>query len=659
MRPIPFDGIAMGCDYNPEQWPPPVWREDVALMREAGVGFVTLGVFSWALLEPEPGRYDFDWLDEVLGLLHEGGIAVDMATATASPPPWLTTAHPEVLPVDAAGRTLWPGSRQSWCPSSPLFRKHALRLVEQLARRYGSHPAVRLWHVSNELGCHVGKCWCDVSAAAFRRWLATRYGTVEALNEAWGTSFWSQRYGSFDEVLPPRLTPAIPNPTHELDFARFSSDELLGYYRAERDLLRELSPDVPVTTNLMVTSHQSEQDYFSWAADLDLVAQDHYLDARLPHPYAEQAFCADLTRGVAGGAPWLLMESAPSAVNWQPVNRAKRPGELLLDSLRHVARGADAVGFFQWRASLAGAEKFHSALVPHAGPDSARFREVSALGDALRRLGEVAGSRVRADVALLHDWEAEWACDLGSHPSSQVRYLDAGLRWHRAVTELGATADVVHPSADLSAYRLVIVPTLYLCSDATAAALEAYVRGGGHVLVTYFSGIVDENDHIRPGGYPGAFRELLGVRTEEFAPLLPGEFVSLDDGSTADTWTELLTVTDAEVVARYADGPLPGTPALTRRAVGAGTAWYLATWLDETATAELADRLTREAGVVRLGPGGGVEVVRRGRYLFVLNRGPVAAVVRAHGVDLLSGRDVAESVIVSGGCAAVVRQDEA
>jgi beta-galactosidase len=324
-----------------------------------------------------------------------------------------------------------------------------------------------------------------------------------------------------------------------------------------------------------------------------------------------------------------------------------------------VARGADAVGFFQWRASPAGAEKFHSALVPHAGPDSARFREVSALGDALRRLGEVAGSRVRADVAVLHDWEAEWACDLGSHPSSQVRYLDAGLRWHRAVTELGATADVVHPSADLSAYRLVIVPTLYLCSDATAAALEAYVRGGGHVLVTYFSGIVDENDHIRPGGYPGAFRELLGVRTEEFAPLLPGELVSLDDGSTADTWTELLTVTDAEVVARYTDGPLPGTPALTRRAVGAGTAWYLATWLDETATAELADRLIREAGVVRLGPGGDVEVVRRGRYLFVLNRGPVAAVVRAHGVDLLSGRDVAESVIVSGGCAAVVRQDEA
>ena len=390
-----------------------------------------------------------------------------------------------------------------------------------MARRYGTHPAVRLWHVSNELGCHVGKCWCDVSAAAFRRWLADRYGSVAKLNDAWGTAFWSQHYSTLDEVLPPRHTPAQPNPTQELDFARFSSDELLYYYRAERDVLRALSPAVPVTTNLMITAHQSEQDYFRWAPELDLVAQDHYLDARLPDPHAEQAFTDDLTRGVAGGEPWLLMETATSAVNWQPVNVAKRPGELLLDSLRHVARGADGIGFFQWRASRAGAEKFHSALLPHAGTDSAHFREVVELGDALRRIAEVAGSRVDADVALLFDWESWWACDLGSHPSGRLHYLDAVHRWHRAVTALGATVDVIGPEADLSGYRLVVVPTLYLCSDATPAALAGYADGGGHVLVTYFSGIVDEDDHVRLGGYPGAFRELLGVRAEEFAPLLP------------------------------------------------------------------------------------------------------------------------------------------
>ena len=660
---LPFDGVALGCDYNPEQWPPTVWREDVALMREARVGFVTLGVFAWGLLEPEPGHYHFSWLDDVLELLHDGGIAVDMATATAAPPPWLTSAHPEMLPVDAQGHTLWPGSRQSWCPSSPVFREHALRLVGEMARRYGAHPAVRLWHVSNELGCHNGRCWCDVSAAAFRRWLADRYGTIDELNDAWGTAFWSQHYSHFDQVLPPRITPAVPNPTQALDFARFSSDELLDYYRAERDVLRELSPGVPVTTNLMLTSHQTEQDYFRWAPELDLISQDHYLDHRLPDPQAEQAFCADLTRGVAGGRPWMLMESATSAVNWQPVNIAKRPGELLLDSLRQVARGSDTVGFFQWRASQAGGEKYHSALVPHAGADSARFREVVALGSALAAIEEVAGSRVRADVAILWDWSALWACELPSHPA-ELPYSDAAQRWHRALTALGATVDLVPVTTDLAGYRLVVVPTLYLCSDATAAAVDAYVHAGGHALVTYFSGIVDESDHVRLGGYPGAFRELLGVRVEEFAPLLPGAEVTLDDGSRADLWTELLVASEAEVLARYRDGPLPGTPALTRRSIGAGgVAWYVGTRLDAAGTVALADRITGEAGVRRLPAAQpGLEVVRRQHddgpsYLFALNRGEAASTLPGQGVDLLTGERASGSVTVPGGQAVVLRED--
>lgn len=651
---LPFDGIAMGCDYNPEQWPPAVWREDVELMKRAGLGFVTLGVFSWALLEPEPGRFEFGWFDEVLELLHEAGIAVDLATATAAPPPWLTASHPEILPVDAEGRTLWPGSRQSWCPSSPVFRSHALNLVGEMARRYGSHPAVRLWHVSNELGCHNAHCFCDVSAAAFRDWLSRRYGSVEELNRVWGTAFWSQHYTSFDQVLPPRITPAQPNPTQQLDFHRFSSDALLDHHCAERDLLRELSPGVPVTTNFMVMDHHSRMDYFRWAAEQDVVSNDHYLDHRLDHPHAEQAFSADLTRGVAGGAPWLLMESSTSAVNWQPVNIAKRPGELLVDSMRQVARGADGVAFFQWRASKAGAEKYHAALVPHAGADSARFREVAALGQALQRIGEVAGSPVRAEVALLFDWDAEWAGDLPSRPSSELRYKDAAHRWHRALSELGVTADVVHPSTDLSAYRLVVVPTLYACTDVTAAAVTSYVESGGHVLVTYFSGIVDENDHIRLGGYPGAFRDLLGVRVEEFLPVRGP--VTLDDGSTADLWTELLTAPSAGVVARFADG---GGPALTRRQVGDGVAWYVATRLSESATSALAARLVDEAGVAREPAAGpGVEIVRRGRYLFVLNGGDAPVTVPTDGVDLLSDDPPAGSVTVAAPGVAVIREGE-
>ena len=420
---------------------------------------------------------------------------------------------------------------------------------------------------------------------------------------------------------------------------------------AERDLIRRHSA-VPVTTNFMVSAHQSEQDYFAWAPECDVVSQDHYLDHRLPHPRAEQAFADDLTRGVAGGS-WLLMESATSAVNWQPVNVAKRPGELLVDSLRHVARGADGVGFFQWRASRAGGEKFHSALVPHAGRESARFREVTVLGAALKAIGDVAGEPVAADVALLWDWNAWWACDLASHPSGALHYVDAPHRWHRAVTGLGATVDVVHPGADLSPYRLVIVPTLYLCSDALAPALQGVVDRGAHVLVTYFSGIVDERDHVRLGGYPGALRDLLGVRSEEFAPLLAGESVTLDDGSHADLWTEALTVNGAEAVASYVDGPLPGTPAVTR----SGTAWYVATRLDEAATATLARRIADEAGV-RLEEGArpDVEIVRRGRYLFVLNRSDTQVEVTTVGVDLLTGTTHNGNVTVDSGSVMVVRE---
>jgi beta-galactosidase len=437
----------------------------------------------------------------------------------------------------------------------------------------------------------------------------------------------------------------VPNPTQQLDFARFSSDASLDHHRAERDVLARFST-VPVTTNFMIMPHQSEQDYFAWASDMDVVSQDHYLDHRLPHPRAEQAFADDLTRGVAGGS-WLLMESATSAVNWQPVNVAKQPGELLVDSLRHVARGADGVGFFQWRASRAGGEKFHSALVPHTGPDSARFREVVALGAALKAIGEVAGAPVAADVGLLWDWNAWWACDLDSHPSAALRYIDAPHRWHRALTELGATVDVVHPAADLSAYRLVVVPTLYLCSDALAPALDDVLARGGHVLVTYFSGIVDEQDHVRLGGYPGAFRSLLGVRSEEFAPLRTP--VTLDDGSGADLWSEVLTVIDAEVIASHGDG----TPAVTRN----GTAWYVATRLDEAATAALAARIATEAGV-RLAAGArpGVEIVRRGRYLFVLNRGDSPAEVPAVGTDLLTGTSHNGKVAVGSRSVAVVRE---
>ncbi|NUR90892.1 MAG: beta-galactosidase, partial [Nonomuraea sp.] len=383
--------LAYGADYNPEQWPREVWDEDVRAMRAAGVNIVSLAIFSWARIQPSADVWDFAWLDEVIDLLHAHGIAVDLATATASPPPWLTAAYPQVLPVDREGRTVWHGGRQHWRPTSPIFREHALRLTRAMAERYGSHPALAAWHVNNELGCHNVHDYSDDAAAAFRDWLRSRYGTLEELNRAWATTFWSQRYGDWTQILPPRLAASYVNPTQQLDFLRFSSDALKDHLRAERDLLRELTPDVPVTTNFMVMGETKGMNYADWAAEVDFVSNDHYVQ---PGPQAqdELSFSANLTGRLAGGRPWYLMEHSTSAVNWQPVNLAKQPDALARDSLTHVAYGADAVCFFQWRQSAGGAEKYHSAMLPHAGEDSEVFRSVAELGATLAGLAPGAGT---------------------------------------------------------------------------------------------------------------------------------------------------------------------------------------------------------------------------------------------------------------------------
>jgi beta-galactosidase len=654
-------GMAYGGDYNPEQWDRDVWDRDVELMREAGVNLVTVGVFSWALLEPRRGAFAFEWLDDVLDLLHDAQIRVDLATATASPPPWLTAAHPEMLPVTADGTTLWPGARQSWCPSSPVFRDHAVRLADALAERYSGHPALVLWHVNNELGCHNAHCHCDVSADAFRRWLRDRYGDLDTLNDVWGTAFWSQRYSDWDQILSPRSAPSFRNPTQQLDFRRFSSDELLDHYRAERDAIRAHDTDTPITTNFMVGWNTKDMDYWSWAREVDVVTNDHYLESANPEDHVELAFSADLTRGLARGE-WLLMEHSTSAVNWQPRNRAKHPGELARNSLSHVARGSMGALFFQWRASRAGAEKFHSALVPHAGTATRVWQEVVALGHTLQALDGLRGTRVDADVALVFSWEAWWASELDAHPSSHLRYLDQVHAWYGACWRAGVTVDVVEPGADLDGYAVVLVPGLYLVSDEAAAAVADAVASGASAVVTYFSGIVDEHDHVRLGGYPGAFRELLGAWSEEFHPLGEGEHVALDDGSNASLWTEHLHADTAEVVASYSDGPLPDVPAITRNGHGDGVAWYVATGLDRGAVDRLTRRVLDEAGVNPVvSADGRVEAVRRraddgATYLVLINHGGEDVEVTVNGRDVVDGTVADGAVTVPGGQVRVIAE---
>ncbi|MBO1337218.1 beta-galactosidase [Streptomyces sp. VRA16 Mangrove soil] len=648
--------LGYGADYNPEQWPREVWEEDVRLMREAGVNVVSLAIFSWARLQPTADTWDFAWLDEIMDLLHANGVGVDLATATASPPPWLTAAHPEILPVTATGETLWPGARQHWRPTSPVFREHALRLVREVATRYAQHPALVAWHVNNELGCHNVYDYSDDAARAFRTWLRRRYTTLDALNDAWGTAFWSQRYSDWEQILPPRLAASHPNPTQQLDFKRFSSDVLKEHLVAERELLRELTPDVPVTTNFMVMGGTKGMDYADWAGEVDFVANDHYV---IPGPQDrdELSFAANLTSGISGHRPWFLMEHSTSAVNWQPVNLPKQPGELACDSLLHVAHGADAVCFFQWRQSRAGAEKYHSAMVPHAGEDSELFRSVVALGHTLERLAPIAGSeREPARVAILFDWDSWWASEQDSHPTSRLDYHREALDWYSALLGLGVRADIVPArGTELSGYDVVVAPVLHVVPQPLAKELTRYVEGGGHLVTTYFSAIVDENDHIHLGGYPGALRELLGIRIEEFGPLLDGVTVGLDNATTGSLWTDRISVDgpDVEVVARYRTGAYASRPAVTRRTAGQGSAAYVSTRLGADGLAALLPALLERAGVSSELPEqarGSVEhVVRRDadhRYVFLVNRSEESVTLPGVTGDVLVGPAATDAGIV-------------
>lgn len=487
-----------GGDYNPEQWPEEVRKEDLALMREAGVNTVTVGVFSWALLEPQPGKYDFGWLDAVFDDLHTAGIGVVLATPTASPPPWFTLAHPCALAMRRDGVRLVHGSRDTYCINAPAYRAACTRIASALADRYAAHPALRMWHVHNEYGTW---CFCDHCAVAFRSWLQSRYGSLAALNEAWTTAFWSQHYGRWEEVLPPRATQYLPNPAQELDYRRFLSDSMLAAFGEQRDLLKAAAPQTPVTTNFVLGAWVPV-DHARWAQEVDIVAIDHY-PSSLDTAMEEAAFAADAARGWAGGGNWLLMEHAPT------------PGMMERIALSHIARGSVGAMYFQWRASRGGAEQWHPALVPHAGPESAIFRETVALGTRLRD-SPPRREPIAAQVAIWYDEQCWWALQQ-PHLPAPVDYQAIVRQCHTALERRGYAVDVLPPTSfidEAEPYRLVVVPAAYLMTDAAAGALRRHVERGGHLLVTWYSGIVDEHARVYTGGHPGALRDLVGLRLE-------------------------------------------------------------------------------------------------------------------------------------------------
>jgi beta-galactosidase len=645
-----------GGDYNPEQWPEAVWNEDVRLMREAGVNLVSLGIFSWAKLESRPGEYDFGWLDRIISLLHEGGVMVNLATATASPPPWVAKLHPESLPVTQDGIVLHPGARQHYCPSSAAYKERVSELVRRIADRYKDHPALAMWHVNNEYGCHVAECYCDASAEHFREWLRERYGDLDTLNEAWGTAFWSQRYGEWAEILPPRSAPTFTNPTQQLDFRRFSSDALLELYEMEKEILREATPDVPITTNFM--GFFKPVNYWKWAAREDLISDDSYPDPSDPEAHIGAAMSRDLMRSLGGGAPWVLMEQTTVRVNWRKRNVPKRPDEMRLWSYGAVARGAEGIMFFQWRQSKAGAEKYHSAMVPHVPTENSRsWREVSKLGAELGKLDELLGARGEAKTAILLDWESWWALELDSKPSAAVRMREGLYSFYKPLYEANIPVDFAHPGSDLSSYRLVIAPNLYLVTDEVVGNILRYVSDGRTLLMSFFSGIVDGRDHIRLGGYPAPFRELLGLLIEDFVPMATGETNGLDtlDGESygCDLWADLIHPEDAETLASYTDGFYAGTPSVTRNVFGKGVAYYLGTRPEKRYTKSLLQRVYEEAGVrptAQVPPG--VDAVRRrtedASFLFLLNHNEKAVEVRLPnpGRDLLTEKEHRSNLVL-------------
>lgn len=607
-------GIAFGGDYNPDQWSEETWDDDVRLMKKAGVNTVALAIFSWDRIQPTEDRWNFGWLDRIIEKLGKAGIATDLASATATAPLWLYEKHPEVLPCDKFGHPVNAGSRQSWSPTSPVFKEYALTLCRKLAERYGANPYVTAWHMGNEYGWNNRNDYSDNALNAFRLWCERKYGTIGALNQAWGTTFWGQEMNSFDEVLIPRFMGAdsMVNPGQKLDFERFGNDMLLDFYKAERDAITEICPDKPFTTNFMVSTDQCCMDYADWANEVNFVSNDHYFHEG-GEMHLDELACSDaLMDSFALGKPWYVMEHSTSAVQWKPLNMRKRKGETVRDSLAHVAMGADAINFFQWRASAFGAESFHSAMVPHAGEDTKLFRQVCELGETLQTLADagVQGSELeRSDTAILFSAESEWATRSQTLPSMKLNHWHDVRDWYRAFLDAGTRADIMPLKYDWSDYKTVVLPTVLMLSAVDTRRLADFAAAGGRVVVGYATGLIDENFHTWLGGYPGAgnglLRDMLGIRGEEFnilgsgvegepeaIRLGAGGEVALEDaaalnGAATRLWQNDVTVTGdrTQVLAMYAgeeadEWELDGMAAVTRNPYGAGEAYFVGCDLD-------------------------------------------------------------------------------
>lgn len=663
--------IYYGGDYNPDQWDAKTIDEDMRLFNKAGINLLTLPVFSWAKLEPDEGVYNFDWLDEIIDKIWEHGIHVCLATPTTAQPAWLSTRYPEVLPVDIAGRKRTHGMRVFFCVNSLKYRERAAAIAEEMAKRYAHHPALAMWHVSNEYGTY---CYCPNCQAKFRLWLRRRYKTVEGLNEKWHTTFWGRIVTSFEEVTLPTETNDDYrfNPAIQLDYMRFVTDSTAECFLNEYQVLKKYNPEIPIQTNM--SGYIKKLDQFTMTKNLDIVGWDNY-----PWPDDPPYFVAmkhDIMRGLKGGQSYVLTEQSPNQQNWQPYNLLKRPGEVRRLSYQAMAHGADTCLFFQMRQSIAGQEKFHGAIISHSGREDTRvFRESAALGAELERIGDAfLEGRTPAKAAILFDWNNWWALELSSGPSKDMDYLKTVSLYYETLFRQNIAVDFLPYDAELTDYRLVIAPMLYMTKEGVAERLERFVREGGTLVTTVMSGLVDENDRCVFGPYPGKLKDMLGIWVEETDALRPYEKNSMKTEEVAGMSKEeydcgflcdiIHPEGGAQVLARYGADFYAGVPCVTVNDFGEGKAYYIGTQPEQAFLEEFVKKICAASGLKPLYEAKeGVEMTLRvsekAEVVFVINHNKEEAWIdfgQEELTNLLNGESLTGKIKISAGDVIVAKR---
>ena len=607
--------ILHGADYFPEQWihSPETLDEDIRLMKLAKCNVMSIGMFAWSKLEPEEGVFTFEWLDEILNKFAENGIYTFLATPSGARPAWMSEKYPEVLRVGANRVRNLHGARHNHCYTSPKYREKIMIINEKLAERYAHHPAVIGWHVSNEYGGH---CHCDYCQDAFRAWIKDKYKTLDNLNFAWWSTFWSHTITSWSQVESPAPHGEMAVHGHDLDWNRFVTDQTIDFYKHEIKPLKKANPDLPAFTNFMEVSEFAGLDYAKFAKELDFVSwdsyptwHDHEDDSKLA---AWIGFNHDMFRSLKGGQPFLLMESTPSLTNWQPVSKLKRPGMHYLSSLQAVAHGSDSVQYFQWRKSRGSSEKFHGAVVDHVGHEHTRvFKEVEELGQTLDQIDQVVGTTVNAEVAIIFDTQNRWAINDSQGPRNMgVGYEETVGQHHKAFWDQGVAVDVIDMDSDLSKYKLVVAPMLYMVREGVGEKIEQFVQNGGTFVTTYWSGIVNETDLVYQGGFPGPLRKTLGIWSEEIDALHDGQTNSIkmvqhnklgfSGEYEAYELCDIIHLEGAEALAYYQEDFYAENPALTVNKFGDGQAYYIASRNVDAFHTDFYRELVNEVGVQRV-----------------------------------------------------------